>query len=229
MTRKEMNLVSMFKTTDLFLTTNNEAIKNYESVVQSHLKIKTGISDIEALSGTQSIGTKVQTELKTNEKTDLDTIVIKVTNAMSAEAAATNNVELKIKASLTKSTLLRLRQIDYHNKIQAIYKAALPIADKLAVWGVTMEDIEALNEKSNSYINRTPDIRNVRVVSKQASADMKKKIYATYDEIKLTLDNLMKPFSSLNPTLYGQYLNARAVVDIAATQKPKPKEEVAAE
>jgi len=31
---------------------------------------------------------------------------------------------------------------------------------------------------------------------------------------------LLKPFA-INPTLFGQYSNARIVLDVAATQKPK--------
>jgi len=32
---------------------------------------------------------------------------------------------------------------------------------------------------------------------------------------------LLKPFATLNPTLFGQYSNARIIVDLATSQKPK--------
>jgi hypothetical protein len=32
---------------------------------------------------------------------------------------------------------------------------------------------------------------------------------------------LLKPFTTINPTLFGQYINTRLVLDVAATQKPK--------
>jgi len=37
---------------------------------------------------------------------------------------------------------------------------------------------------------------------------------------------LLKPFATLNPTLFWQYCNARLVLDVAATQKPKEDDSV---
>jgi hypothetical protein len=133
-------------------------------------------------------------------------------------AAATNNQELKLIANLPKSLLNRLREADYYIKVQQIYKAALPLASQLLVWGVSIEEIEALNTLSGSFQKRIPDIRNVKVVSKQASTELRNKIAELNLEVKETLDKLLKPFSNLNPTLYGQYTNARSIVEKAATQ-----------
>lgn len=221
MNRKEVNLFNMFRATDQFLETNKAALAGFNPIIASHNRIKAGNAVIDNLSKTQAIGTKVKSGLKKLEKEELDTIAYKVTDALTALAASTNDPELRMIALLEKSTLKRLREVDYNIKIQAIYKAALPYADKLAMWGVTMEDVEALNTKSTSYVLRTPDIRNVQVITKQASTEIHKKVIEIRDEIQDTLDALMKPFNTLNPTLYGQYINARTIVEIAATQSKK--------
>ena len=224
MTRKEMNLLNMFKSTDLFLTANKDLLKNFEPIIASGGRIKTGIDVIETLSEKQAKDTKVHTELKVNEKDVLDKLTLKVSTAMSAVAAATNNVELKLVSDLKKSNLIRMRENDYFIKVQSVYKSALPLAAQLVVWGVTADDIEALNTMSNSLQKRTPDIRNVKVVTKQSTAELKQKVAEINLEIKDTLDKLMKPMNVLNPTLYGQYTNARKILDKAATQKPTNKE-----
>lgn len=218
MTRNEMNLVNMFKAVDWFLEANKELLKDFQPIVDSHVRLTQGLLVIEDLSEVQAKDTKVQTELKTNEKNELDRIMIKVSDAMSAVAAATNNQELKLIANLPKSLLNRLREADYYIKVQQIYKAALPLASQLLVWGVSTEEIEALNTLSGSFQKRIPDIRNVKVVSKQASTELRNKIAELNLEVKETLDKLLKPFSNLNPTLYGQYTNARSIVEKAATQ-----------
>lgn len=211
----------MFRASDQFLTTNNAALISFQPIIESHLRIKAGIEQIDDLSKTQAIDTKVKSEMKKLEKAELDAIAYRVADAMSALAAATNDPELRMVAALEKSTLKRLREVDYNIKIQAIYKAALPITNKLIVWGITEEDIEALNTKSISLVQRSPDIRNVKVITKQASTEIHNKVIEIRDEIQGTLDALMKPFNTLNPTLYGQYINARTIVEIAATQTKK--------
>lgn len=225
MTRKEMNVVNMLKATELFLTTNNELLKTYEPIIASHTRIKQGLGVIDGLFEAQAKDTLVQTGLKVSEKVELDQYMIKVSDAMCAVAASTNDLELKLIANWPKSLLNRLREGDYHIKVQQVYKAALKLVNELKVWGVTIEDIEMLNILSTSLQKRSPSIRNVKVVSKQASTELHEQVVILQSEIKDTLDKLMKPIGLINPTLYGQYTNARSIMEIAATQV-KPKEEV---
>jgi hypothetical protein len=228
MTRNEMNLVNMFKSVDVFLTENHEALKTFNPIIEFHERLQAELVEIDDRTEIQANGTKVQTGLKQNEKTKLDRIMIKVSDAMGAEAAATNDMELKLVADWPKSLLNRLREGDYHVKVVQVYKAASAIADKLERWGVTAEEIESLNTLIISRQKRTPDIRNVRVISKQASTELHERIANQNTEIKEILDKLMKPFSTLNPTLYGHYTNARIVVDKSATQA-KPKDDTPTE
>ena len=221
MNRKEINLFNMSRATEQLIENNYETLKAYPPVIDSYNRIKSLNVLIDELHKKQSVGTKVKSELKSIEKDELDVLTFKIADATKAYAVSINNTELKILATLEKSTLQRLRQINYYVKIQAIYNAALPVADKLAMWGVTPEDVELLNTKSISYKSRTPEIRNSMAVTKQASTDIKSQIMKVKDEIQNTLDPLMKPFSTLQPTLYGQYQNARKIVETAASQAKK--------
>ena len=221
MTRNEMNLVNMFKAVDWFLASNIELLKGYQPIVESHTRITQGLGVIDGLFETQSTDTKAQTKIKNNEKKVLDEKMIKVSDAIGAVAAATNDEALKVIADWPRSQVNRLREGNYYIKAQQIYKAAIPLASKLEVWSVSMDDIEALNTLSASLKQRTPDRRNTVGASKQASTELRSNIATLNKELKDTLDKLMKPFATINPTLYGQYSNARTVVDLAATQKPK--------
>lgn len=218
MNRKEMNSLNMFKSLEVFLTDNSALLASYEPIVTIHNKLKLAVADIEALGKTQSIDTKTQSALKAELKESLDENVLKVTAAMSAIAAEKNDTKLRIVSNVEKSHLTRLREADYGIKIKKIYEAALPLVTELAKWGVTQDDVDFLAESANDLITRSPAIRNTRVVTKQASVEIKLKISDTNSLIKLNLDALMKPFKTLNPTLYGQYTNARKILDIAARQ-----------
>ena len=221
MTRNEMNLVNMFKTVDRFFLNNFDFFRAYTPILESHARIQQGLGIIDGLSETQSTDTKVQTGLKNDEKKLLNQRMIKVSDAMSAVAVATNNHELKLIADWPRSLVNRLREGNYYIKAQQIYKAALPLASELAVWGASLRDIESLNTLSASMKQRTPERRNTEVVSKQASTELRGTIADLNKELKDTTDKLLKPFATLNPTLFGQYCNARLVLDVAATQKPK--------
>lgn len=221
MNRKEINLFNMARATEQLIENNYETLKAYPPVIDSYNRIKSLNVLIAELHKQQSVGTKVKSELKNLEKDELDALTLKIADATKAYAVSVNNTELKFLVSLEKSTLKRLRQVNYHVKIQAIYNAALSVADKLAMWGVTPEDVELLNTKSITFKNRTPEIRNSMAVTKQASTDIRAQITKVKDEIHNTLDPLMKPFNTMQPTLYGQYMNARMIVDTAATQAKK--------
>ena len=218
MNRKEMNYLNMFKSLEVFLTDNAALLTSYEPIVTIHNKLKLAITDIESLGKTQSTDTKTQSALKAELKESLDENVLKVTAAMSAIAAQRNDTELRMVSDVEKSHLTRLREADYAIKIQKIYEAALPLVAELAKWGVTEDDINLLAENVCDFDTRTPAIRNTKVVTKQASAEVKQKITDTNNLLKLNLDALMKPFKTINPTFYGQYMNARQVLEVAARQ-----------
>lgn len=219
MNRKELNLLDMFKSLDVFLSNNGEVLAEFLPITTSHIKLKATIVDIDNLSRTQAKDTKTASTIKAEEKIILDETILKVTAAMAAIAAQESNTELRLIAAIEKTTLRRLRQNDYKIKVEIIYKTALTIKEKLKVWGVTDEDLEILSQKSDGIVNSTPDIRNMKVVSKQATTEIREKVNAQLADLRATLDLYMKPFKSMNPTLYGQYLNARQVLDKSATQK----------
>ena len=225
MTRDEMNLVNMFKATDWFLTANKELLKDYQPIVESHARLTAGLAIIDELSEIQSTDTKTLTKLKQKEKEQLDEKMIKVSDAIGAVAAATNNEELKQVADWPRSLLGRLREDNYYIKVQQIYKVAASMPAELKVWHVSTEDIEALNIIPATLKQRTPNRRNTVGTSKQASTELHQTVLTLNKELKEKTDKFMNPFATINPTLYGQYRNARTVLDIAATQKTKEKED----
>ena len=63
MNRKEMNLVNMFKTVDLFMDVNNDLLKIYNPIIESHNRLKQGVLFIDNLFEKQATDTKAQTSL----------------------------------------------------------------------------------------------------------------------------------------------------------------------
>ena len=227
MTRTDLNSLNMFKAVELFYFTNDEALAPFEVIKNAGSQIKLMVAEIDDLSKTQSQNTKVETGLKNIERDELNDILDKVIAALGAEAVATQNNELRLSVITNKSDIKRLREADYKIRVDWVYATALPLAVKLVKWGVTAPEIEMLNTKAASFAGRSTVMRNKTAVTKQASTEIKEKIAALSTYLRNDVDTLMAPFATLNPTLYGQYKNARKIVEKAATQAKKPDAETA--
>jgi len=222
MTRTELNSLSMFKAVELFFSTNKVVLTPFNALTTAGAQINLAITEIEALGQTQSQSTKVDSELKSIERSELNAAASKVIAALGAEAVATQNNQLRITVEGFKIDLNRLREADFLIRISAIHTTAVAHATELEKWGATAADIEMLNTTASSFAGRSTEIRGKSNITKQASTEIKEKISTLSTYLRNDVDTLMEPFATLNPTLYGQYKNARIKVDRAATQTTKP-------
>ena len=222
MNRRELNSLDMFQTVDLFFEQNKSVFNTFPAIVAASQHIKANVTEILNLSKIQSQDNKVESGMKKSERTELDKAILKVVAGLNALAVAEGNQELRLQANITKTELTQIREADFLIRVDTVHALALPLAAKLETWGVTAPDIEMLNTKAASFAGRTTVMRNKTAVTKQASTEIKEKTAALNAYLRNDMDALMEPFSALNPTLYGQYKNARKVVDKAATQTKKP-------
>jgi len=225
MTRVELNQFNMMQSVDQFFTINHSLISSNPAIVSTAGKLKSLIGDINALSQVQAVSTKTESTIKANARNSMIDNVLKVAAGMSAHAATTGDTRLKMTADIVSSDLKKMRDSDLVIKIRALYDAALPVATELAVWGVVQADIDKLNTDAGQYTAQSPDIRNLKVKTVQATSDLKAKLDEANALIKNNLDAMMLPFKNLNPSLHGEYLNARAIINRAATQTPAPPKE----
>jgi len=222
MNRTEMNQFNMMQSVDQFFTINLLLLSSNPAIGKNAARLKTLIGEINAISQVQAVSTKADTTIKADIKSSLIDGALKVAGGMSAHAAATGDTRLKMIADISFSELNKMRETDFTIKIRAIYDAALPIAEALEVWGVTQADIDGLNTGVEEFTTKSPAIRNVKAKTKQATSGLKTKFDEGNDLIKNTLDPMMLPFKNLNPTLHGEYMNARAIIDRRATQTQTP-------
>lgn len=225
MNRKELNFLDMFQTVDLYCSQNKSVFNAFPAILAASQHINLNVTEILDLSKIQSQDNKVESGMKKLERTELDKVMLKVVVGMNALAVAEGNQQLRLQANITKTELTQIREADFLILVDTVYALALPLADKLETWGVTASDIEMLDTKAASFAGRTTVMRNKTAVTKQASTEIKKKTAALNAFLRNDMDTLMEPFATLNPTLYGQYKNARKVIDKAATQTKKPDTE----
>lgn len=216
MNRNEINLFDMLQSVDQFLTNNSTLIQNQPALVSAHTHLHNINEEIFYLNQRQAVGTTTETVLKANQKQEIIQIMLKVGGAMKAHAAATDDVKLKLSVSLSEWELKNMRENDLVIRAKAIYDTALPLATQLVSWGAAQTDLELLNTDFNEFKQKTPDIRNMKVQSTQATATLKEKLDEGKTLLKDKLDAMMLPFKSLNPAFYGEYQSARSIMERAA-------------
>ena len=87
---------------------------------------------------------------------------------------------------------------------------------------VTPDDVTTLGHNIPAYLQALPGSRGILVQTKQSTADIQAKLDEGRQLLKEKLDVHMQPYKATMPSLYGEYQNARIIVDKAGTQKPTP-------
>lgn len=225
MNRKSLNSFNAIKSVEHFLTINEAIIADKPPIVDVHIKLKTAISEIQANEQIQAADSSIETTLKGQSKKEVIAATLQVAAALLAVAAATSDTRLRMLADVSKTDLIRMRENNLNTKIKSIYQAAVDIAPELVMWGVSREDIESLNTCINRFMQKNPENRIIKIVNGQAKLQVNTQIAETSALKRNTLDLLMLPFKTINPTLHGEYLIVRAVIHTAATHRRKKNEE----
>ncbi len=221
MNRKELNSLNEMKSVEQFLTNNQATFADKPGIVAAHNGLKTLIGQAESNYQLQSIDTTVETAIKDDAKKDLTAITLKVAAAMTAVAAGTSNARLRAIADVSKNSLNRMREPDYINKVRSISQEASTMGDELATWEVSLREIDRLGTLLDSFSKTAPINRNIEAANIQATADLRANLSDARALMRDTLDALLLPYKTINPTLYGQYQVARAIINRSATQSGK--------
>ena len=114
-----------------------------------------------------------------------------------------------------------MRESDRYIRLKQLRETALPFVTQLLPMGITAADVDLLNTDTSDLVKATPVIKVKKAKVSQSTAELKQTVKAIKLMLKDGLDALMLEFKYLNPTLYGEYLNARKVNDQAAGHAPK--------
>lgn len=158
---------------------------------------------------------------KTAKRNALETLALKVSNAISSYAVIADDMTLKKRADFPSSKWYACSEEELITQVTVINSLATPIpAATLAPYGVTADDIAGLATALTAFTN---------VISDPTLAiDQKKedniKLVTTIDAIKTLftekLDVVMRSFEVNNPSLYGLYLSSRAIDINASAMAP---------
>jgi len=221
MTRKQLNQQAMLESVATFLglRANDLAVNPVIATIAATLtNILQSIRDLKQV---QDKTTKGATRSKSELETAIINGIFKIGAALKAYATEAKNYELLAISTFSESSIKHLRDSNLADKARTIHEAAAPVVDKLNIYQVGQEDVTALNENIPLYLQALPGSRGILNQTKQSTADIQTKIDEGRQLLKEKLDVHLLPYKATNPTLYGEYQNARIIVDKAASRETK--------
>jgi hypothetical protein len=224
MNRREMNLVGMLTTLEEFLTTNLSSFENKPAIMVVIEELKTKNAKIRSLNQSQSVSTEADYAIKSADEDALIATAVKVSDGLMVIAATIHDARLKIDGKISQWDLSRMRKDDMYVRLKQLNVTALPFVNQLLPLGISQTEVESLDTESTRLMKVKPVINNIIAKTSKATADLGQTITDINALVREMLDPLMLEFKLLNPTLYGEYLNARKINNRAAGHTPKAPE-----
>jgi hypothetical protein len=149
---------------------------------------------------------------KANKRSALETLALKVSNALSSYAVINGDMNLKKRADFPSSKWYVCSEEELVTQVTTVSTLATPLpADALLPYGATTADVTALATALTAFMNVIADPTLFIDVKKEDNI----KVGDTIDAIRALfndkLDVLMRSFEVNNPSLYGLYNSARAI------------------
>ena len=222
MTRKQLNQQAMLESVATFLGLRATDLAVNPVIATIAATLTNILQRIRDLKQVQDKTTKGATRTKSEIETAIIRGILKIGAALKAYATEAKNYELLSIATFSETDIKRLRDSNLADKARTISEAAAPVAGELNIYMVTSADVTDLGDNIPAYLQALPGSRGVLVQTKQSTAGIQAKLDEGKLLLKEKLDVHMLPYKSSMPTIYGEYQNARIIVDKAGTQKQTP-------
>lgn len=221
MNRKQMNLSEMLQTLEEFLTANLSSFENKPAIMSVIGQLKTKNVAIKTLSLTQSVSTEADYAVKETDEEFLIATAVRVSDGLKVIAATNKDERLQIEAKTSQWDLSHMRKDDLYVRLKQLHETALPYVEQLLPLGISPAEVDSLDTDSTKLSKVKPAINNIKAKTTKATSDLGQTLTGINAVVRKTLDPLMLEFKLLNPTLYGEYLNARKINNRSAGRSTK--------
>ena len=176
--------------------------------------LKSGLDTLDAMNVAQKASTKGITQTKEQAKTSM--INLTYGHIMAGRAYATSIGDLKLKDTLNyrNSTLLRLKDKEVYDVSQVVFNALLPVIGDMDNYGATGATLDALKTSYITFGDMIGEPRTQKVITVEATKNIKDIINELRALNKDTLDPLMEQYKTSNKDFYDKYHLARKIIDI---------------
>ncbi|MFA5974456.1 MAG: hypothetical protein WC780_19055 [Lentimicrobiaceae bacterium] len=221
MTRKQLNQQAMLESVATFLGLHATDLAVNPVIATIAATLTNILQSIRNLKQVQDKTTKGATRSKSELETAIINGILKIGAALKAYATEAKNYEMLSIATFSETAIKHLRDSNLADKARTIHEVAAPVVAQLNIYQVGPEDVTALSANIPAYLQALPGGRGILNQTKQSTTDIQTKIDEGRQLLKEKLDVHLLTYKATNPTLYGEYQNARIIVDKAGTREDK--------
>jgi hypothetical protein len=214
MTKREENIFSMYNAVDSLLTSSSDAVSSIPVLQNAHDEFTNLLSQIEAKNNEYINMTAGKTDDKDDKEETMINSAMRTASALSVYGRINSLPDMTSRNSIAISTFKRMRDNDLLGKAKQIHSDAAGIADQLADYGITPEDLTAFNDAISAY-ESAMDSKESSFAERSAARQALSELFDDADSVlKDKLDNMMELFANSNSEFYNQYQSARVIKDL---------------
>ena len=160
---------------------------------------------------------------KRRKRIEMTNQTLAIAGDLHALAVKNGNTAMQAKCDIQPTDLNRLGDTEVAPRCQEIRDLANTNAAALVAFGVTAADITALQTAIDDYKALMTKPREAVVARKGVTTDIGDTEDAATELLETELDKSMKKFETKNADFFGEYKNARMIIDLGApTSEKKP-------
>jgi hypothetical protein len=140
-----------------------------------------------------------------------------------ALAMKNNDADLQAKTAFELSDLVHLSDTVIAPRCRDIHTLATANAAALTAYGVTAEDIAALDTAISDYTDLLTAPRQAMVARKEVTGNLAEDEDSADSLLENELDKAMRKFRTKDAPFHGEYSSARMIIDLGTRhEKPAP-------
>lgn len=148
---------------------------------------------------------------KSFKRTTLETLCLKVSNAVTSYAVVNNDFVLQKRADFPTSNWYKYTEDELISQATIVKNLATPLAASLTPFGATAAEVTQLGTATTAFVDVVSDPTLAIDVRKDDNSKVVDLIEQIRNLLNDKLDVLMRSFEVNNPSLFNLYKSARAI------------------
>jgi hypothetical protein len=156
----------------------------------------------------QTEKTRGLVEVKNNQRSKLNSLLIKILDGLQAIAVKNGDLKLEADTRYTETSLTKMRQEQFPDFAEKILKTANDNKADLSKY-VSAEELASMAIMIADFRAALKEPKSVKNKSKTSTGNLSKLINDTISLLDGKMDKLIKPYEHTNPDFYHEYTHAR--------------------
>lgn len=215
----QINKSRMYHASTQVLDNNLPLFEKMVELAAAHQQLKEKMDQIDRHRQVQEVRNTGLTRTKETLREELTTLLLRVSAALTARAAATGDQVLQAKAAYSNSDLSKTSDRILCDIAVLINSLAVVSVEVLPTYFVGQDELARFDKLTNEFKAVLPLRRAASSVSKVSTSNIGEVFHEIDALLRNKLDLLLKPFRFTQPDFYQAYKNARALVNYTGRGK----------